>query len=87
MERLIHNTGKNMDERFDKNDEGNRFDLYNFHDNRSFQPGKASGCIVDTSALFSSGPASTTEVRQRLIKACIGAFKRNYMSPLSSPCT
>ncbi|EKM82406.1 hypothetical protein AGABI1DRAFT_104404 [Agaricus bisporus var. burnettii JB137-S8] len=60
MERLIRNIGENMDERFDKNNQG-----------------KASGCIVDTPALFSSGPASTTEARQRLIKACVDAFKIN----------
>ncbi|KXN91403.1 mRNA cleavage and polyadenylation factor CLP1 [Leucoagaricus sp. SymC.cos] len=38
---------------------------------------KASGCIVDTPALFSSGPAASTEVRQKLIKACVDAFKIN----------
>ncbi|KAF9447863.1 hypothetical protein P691DRAFT_670597 [Macrolepiota fuliginosa MF-IS2] len=40
---------------------------------------KASGCIVDSPALFSSGPAATTEVRQRLIKACVDAFKINII--------
>jgi polyribonucleotide 5'-hydroxyl-kinase len=33
MERSIRNIGENMDERFDKNNEGNKFDLSNFHDN------------------------------------------------------
>ncbi|KAF5358007.1 hypothetical protein D9756_001285 [Leucocoprinus leucothites] len=38
---------------------------------------KASGCIVDTPALFSSGPAATAEARQRLIRACVDAFRIN----------
>ncbi|KAJ3576891.1 hypothetical protein NP233_g111 [Leucocoprinus birnbaumii] len=38
---------------------------------------KASGCIVDTPALFSSGPAATAELRLQLIKACVDAFRIN----------
>lgn len=36
--------------------------------------GQASGIIVDTPSSFASGP-STNEYRQKLIKACVDAFK------------
>ncbi|KAF5373911.1 hypothetical protein D9758_000774 [Tetrapyrgos nigripes] len=43
------------------------------------QEGQAAGLIVDTPSSFASGPASTTEHRQKLIKACIDAFKINVV--------
>ncbi|KAL9715439.1 Cleavage polyadenylation factor subunit clp1 [Leucoagaricus gongylophorus] len=40
---------------------------------------RASGCIVDTPAMFSSGPAATNEIRLRLIKSCVDAFRINVI--------
>ncbi len=37
--------------------------------------GSAAGIIVDTPSSLGSGPASSTEHRQRLIKACVESFR------------
>jgi len=61
MDRLIRNLGENMNDRFERDPEG-----------------QASGIIVDTPSSFASGP-STSEHRQKLIKACVDAFRINVI--------
>ncbi|PBK92963.1 hypothetical protein ARMGADRAFT_1012667 [Armillaria gallica] len=41
--------------------------------------GSAAGIIVDTPSSLGSGPASSTEQRQRLIKACVESFRINVI--------
>ncbi|KAG7448081.1 uncharacterized protein BT62DRAFT_930162 [Guyanagaster necrorhizus] len=41
--------------------------------------GSAAGIIVDTPSSLGSGPASSTEHRQRLIKACVESFRINVI--------
>ncbi|KAF4603725.1 Cleavage polyadenylation factor subunit clp1 [Pleurotus pulmonarius] len=41
--------------------------------------GAVSGLIVDTPSSFASGHGTTTETRQRLIRACVEAFKINVI--------
>jgi len=51
----------------------------NVNDKYEFDPeGRASGLVVDTPSSFASGPGSGDQ-RQKLIKACVDAFKINVI--------
>ncbi|KAG7092739.1 Cleavage polyadenylation factor subunit clp1 [Marasmius oreades] len=53
---------------------------FNIDNKSSNDPkGQLAGIIVDTPSSFASGTAATNEQRQRLIKACIDAFKINII--------
>lgn len=47
-------------------------------------PGRMSGLIIDTPSSFASGPG-TSEHRQKLIKACVDAFRSKLSTSTLSP--
>lgn len=73
MDRLIRNLGENINDRWEQDPEGHFYFIWRHVFNLG-SIGRVSGLIVDTPSSFASGPSSNDH-RQRLIKACVDAFK------------
>lgn len=74
MDRLIRNLGVNVQEKFDQNPEGLSILGHPVCTMIDGPSGQTAGIIVDTPSSFASG-SGINDHRQKLIRACIDAFK------------
>jgi polyribonucleotide 5'-hydroxyl-kinase len=84
MDRLIRNMGENVNDKYEFDPEGAVVLFRHTTFSWNSQPGRASGLIVDTPSSFASGPGSGDH-RQKLIKACVEAFKSQLHLPCATP--
>ncbi|KAJ6624529.1 Pre-mRNA cleavage complex II protein Clp1-domain-containing protein [Mycena sp. CBHHK59/15] len=78
MERILRNIGENINDKYQIDLEGKSFSAQNKATQFIGTAGRTAGLIVDTPSSFASGPG-TNDDRQKLIKACVDAFKINVI--------